>query len=250
MKLETAIQWQNREKLYVSLAEKPGRTGETFYRIMFDFYNIDAEYIACTCNNIDLDLNLARHWCSGVSVTMPFKTQLGDSIDEWADIPGIANTIKIDKKLLRAYNCDLMGMRDLLTEQIRGKSVVILGDGAMAQNMFTVCEGIATVKQYSKQLGNWDERHQSCDVLVNATSVGMSLGSCPVNDLTGVDLVVDCVIGPTQLIKMAKENNCKCVSGSALYVAQFKHQFKVYTGITVDDFVVEQVAKQVFTYDY
>jgi shikimate 5-dehydrogenase len=59
-------------------------------------------------------------------------------------------------------------------------------------------------------------------------------------------LVVDCVIGPTKLIDLARRGNKQTITGAEIYVAQFKHQFKIYTGQEPDTVVVEQVAKDVF----
>jgi shikimate dehydrogenase len=59
-------------------------------------------------------------------------------------------------------------------------------------------------------------------------------------------MVVDCVIGPTKLINLAKQQNKKTITGAEIYVAQFKHQFKIYTGQEPDATVVEQIAKELF----
>jgi shikimate 5-dehydrogenase len=74
MNLSDAVNEQTRQKLFVSLAGKPGTTGTTFYNKLFDYHNIDAEYVACSCVDLAQDIDLARNTCSGISVTMPFKS--------------------------------------------------------------------------------------------------------------------------------------------------------------------------------
>ena len=51
MNLQQAIEWQSKNKLFVSLAARPGKTGETFYNTLFAYHGIDAEYVACVCTD-------------------------------------------------------------------------------------------------------------------------------------------------------------------------------------------------------
>jgi shikimate 5-dehydrogenase len=249
MKLSDAVNEQTRQKLFVSLASKPGTTGTTFYNRLFDYHDIDAEYVACSCVDLAQDINLARETCSGVSITMPFKIDVGDYIDDWACDPGPVNTIKVEKSNLIAYNCDLLGLNDTIGQLIKNKSVVILGDGAMSQNVIDLCEDHNSgFKQFSRKLGNWELRHQPCDVLINCTNLGMSAKDCPVESVEFARSVVDCVIGPTKLFNMAKKAGCHTVSGAEIYLAQFKHQFKIYTDMDADPKVVNDIAKKVFNY--
>lgn len=249
MNLNDAINQQNKQKLIVSLASKPGTTGTTFYNKLFDYHNIDAEYVACTCIDLEEDIELARETCTGVSVTMPFKLEVADYVDEWACIPGPVNTLKIEQHNLIAYNCDLIGLEENIAELIRNKSVIILGDGAMSENVITLCnEYNAEYQQFSRKLGNWSQRHKSSDVLINCTSVGMSIKDCPMDTVDQVSAVVDCVIGSTKLFNMAKQAGLKTVSGAEIYLSQFKHQFKIYTDLLPDEDVLKELAKKVFPY--
>ena len=249
MNLSDAVNEQTRQKLFVSLAGKPGTTGTTFYNKLFDYHNIDAEYVACSCVDLAQDIDLARNTCSGISVTMPFKIEVNEYIDDWICEPGPVNTIKVEQGLLLGYNCDLLGLDDSIRDLIDNKSVVILGDGAMSKNVIDLCKKYnAGFKQFSRELGNWDLRHQTCDVLVNCTSIGMSVSDCPVESIDFAKAVVDCVIGRTKLFSTAKQAGILIVSGAEIYLSQFKHQFKVYTGIDADQDEVDHLAKKVFSY--
>jgi shikimate 5-dehydrogenase len=240
MNIQHAIKQQTKNKLFVSLAVRPGRTGETFYNALFKNHNIDAEYVACECIDLTNDITIARDACAGISVTMPYKTQLIPYIDNWQCDVGIANTIKVEHGVLVAYNSDLSGLRDTLTDRLTGKTITLLGDGAMAQNIIKIAN-TATIKQYSRRLNNWDDRHSVSDILINTTSIGMNIDESPVNEVNA-DLVIDCVIGKTKLIKMSTNY----ISGAEIYLAQFKHQFEIYTDVQPNADSIATVAKELF----
>ena len=240
MNIQQAIKQQTKNKLFVSLALKPGRTGETFYNALFKYHNIDAEYVACECIDLKHDITIAKDICAGISITMPYKTQLIPYIDIWQCDVGITNTIKIENGNLVAYNSDLNGLRDILTNRLDGKTIALLGDGAMAQNIIKLADN-ATINQYSRQLGNWDDRHGAADILINATSIGMNIDESPI-DKINADLVIDCVIGKTKLSTMSTNY----ISGANIYIAQFNYQFEIYTGIQPNADVVATIAKGIF----
>lgn len=249
MNLNDAINQQSKQKLIVSLASRPGTTGTTFYNKLFNYHGIDAEYVACTCIDFREDIELARETCAGVSITMPFKLEVADYIDEWGCEPGPVNTLKIEQYNLIAYNCDLLGLEENIADLIDNKSIVILGDGAMSENVISLCDDYnASYQQFSRKLGNWDHRHVSADVLINCTSVGMSIKDCPVDTVDQVSTVIDCVIGSTKLFNMAKQSGLNAVSGAEIYLSQFKHQFKIYTDQTPDERTVKELTKKVFPY--
>ena len=248
MNIQQAIDWQKKARLFVSLAARPGRTGETFYNTLFQYHGINAEYVACECKDLAVDMDFARKYCAGVSVTMPFKIEVGQFVDAWECRPGPVNTIKVKQGRFIAYNCDYRGLEDTITD-VKGKTITILGDGAMAENVKLLAEYKgANVNQYSRRAGNWDQRHQASDIVVNCTSIGMGTEESPLDHVNDVSTVVDCVIGNTALLKMARNSGHKAISGAEIYIAQFKHQFKVYTGMDADAAVVSRVAKEFFSY--
>lgn len=240
MILSQAINQQTKNKLFVSFATKPGKTGETFYNTLFNYHNIDAEYVACECTDLKQDITIAKDTCAGISVTMPYKTQLIPYIDNWQCDVGIANTIKIEQGNLIAYNSDLLGLRDILTSRLDGKTITLLGSGAMAQNIIKLANN-ATINQYSRHLNNWDDRHSVSDILINATSIGMNIDESPVDEVNA-DLVIDCVIGKTKLTTMSTNY----ISGAEIYLAQFKYQFEIYTGIQPNTDIIATIAQELF----
>lgn len=245
MKLADAIADKQKSKLFVSLSARPGKTGETFYNELFRYHGIDAEYRACECRDLQADIALVREHCAGASISMPFKKQVEKYIDmSWASFTPI-NTVVNDNKFLRGYNCDYMGLKDLLEKRVDKKRVVVLGDGAMSDNINKLCINSKSFTLASRRKNTWDQRHDVCDVLVNATSIGMNANESPVNSISA-SLVVDCVIGDTELIRSAHTAGKAYITGAEIYLAQLRYQFKAYTGIDPDSEIVKLVAKKVF----
>jgi len=244
MNLQNAIDWQTKIKLFASLAARPGKTGETFYNTLFKYHRINAEYVACVCTDLAQDMKLVRAYCAGASITMPFKREVAQYTD--SKITGPINTVLNTDSVLTGYNCDLLGLTDVVTQDFKGLHVVILGDGAMSENVQVLCKD-ATVTQVTRRKDNWQLRNSQCDVLINTTSIGMNSDDSPV-DYINANIVVDCVIGDTALTRKARAVGAQVVTGAEIYLAQFKHQFKIYTGIEPDPAVTDEIAKRVFAY--
>lgn len=234
MDLQTAINNRTKDQLFVSLALKPGTTGTRVYTKIFDKYNINAEYVACECTDLARDMELVRQHCAGASITMPYKQQVSKFIDVNYSPYTPVNTIVNTNGFLAGYNCDLLGMKDLLESRVTGKQVNILGSGAMSQNAQMVCKSNAEFhKVYSRKHGNWIMRNTTYDVLINTTSIGMNPNDCPVDEIRA-GLVVDCVVGQTALVKKAFMLGKEVITGYDIYLAQLQHQARLYTGITVE----------------
>ena len=248
MNLEQAIANKKREKLFVSLALRPGRTGTRFYTRLFLHHEIDAEYVACECTDIKKDIELAKQHCAGISITMPYKTQVSEFVDFWHDSKGITNTLHLQLGVVTAYNCDQSALRTCVNFSKSQMSINLLGMGAMSQNFRNIAPKGSIIRQFDR--ANWMYRVQPCDMLVNATSIGMNPEESPVADVHNAHAVVDVVQGPTRLKKIARAAGVPLVTGEQLYIEQFMQQFKVYTGSTPDSEVVKQVAQEVFDYDF
>ena len=240
MNVWDAIDNRTKENLYVSLAAKPGTTGTKFYTEFFNYYNVDAEYVACTCVDLAGDMKLVREHCSGASITMPYKREVANYID-WNRSPTSAvNTVVNKETILTGFKCDYLGLSEVLKEHIEGKKIVLLGNGAMADNVLALSDNVLQVSR-----SNWDQRNTPCDVLINTTSIGLGTDDSPV-DNTQADLVVDCVIGNTKLISLAQQNGVNVITGADIYVAQFMYQFNLYTGIYPSADMIKQVKEKVF----
>ena len=248
MNLEQAIQNKTKKQLFVSLALKPGRTGTRFYTRLFEHHDIYAEYVACQCTDIKKDIELAKQHCAGISITMPYKTQVTEFVDFWHGSRGITNTLHLQLGVVTAYNCDESALRTCIEFNKPHMSINLLGMGAMSQNFRNIAPEDSIIRQFNRS--NWMYRVQPCDMLVNATNIGMDPAESPVSDVLNTHCVVDVVQGPTLLKKIARAAGKSLITGEQLYIEQFKQQFKIYTGTDPDMNIVNQVAQEVFDYDF
>jgi shikimate dehydrogenase len=206
----------------------------------------------------------------GFNVTIPHKVSvipLLDSLDLLAEKIGAVNTVVNDGGALIGYNTDAEGfLRALLDKGIRpaGKNIVILGAGGASRAISFVLAGkgarltvlnrrleldwaedIARLirKELGKEVkvGELNPRTLSpalakADILVNATSVGMSPASrsspVPARFLKRRLIVFDIVYNPleTRLLKEAKAAGAKVIGGVDMLAWQGALAFEKWTG--------------------
>jgi shikimate dehydrogenase len=76
----------------------------------------------------------------GLSLTMPLKRAvmpLVDSVDEWAQLAGAANTVLLDGQRRTGYNTDVPGAVSAVGERVHDpvRSAVVIGGGATAASV-------------------------------------------------------------------------------------------------------------------
>ncbi len=206
----------------------------------------------------------------GLNVTIPHKVAvmpLLDELDPLAKKIGAVNTIVNDGGRLRGYNTDADGFLQALLEreiEPKGKSVVILGAGGAARAIsFILAErGARLAILNRKQELDWavelaqrisaefkegvdalelNEENMAgvlgeADILVNATSVGMS----PDSDRTPVPakllrpglVVFDIVYNSvrTRLLQEAGQVGARTIGGLEMLVWQGALAFRKWTG--------------------
>lgn len=206
----------------------------------------------------------------GLNVTMPHKvsvTEYLDELDTLAEKIGAVNTIVNHDGKLKGYNTDAAGSIHALKAngiKTEGKRVVLLGAGGAARAIaFALADSKAkvTILNRKKEL-NWaielaarvgrayqielpvlelnkknlEKVLAGADILVNATSVGMSPftdGSPTAADLLPPGLAVfDIVYNPveTMLLKEAKQAGAHIISGLDMLVGQGAVSFELWTG--------------------
>lgn len=225
----------------------------------------------------------------GFNITMPCKTAVCAYMDELspaAKLIGACNTVVItDEGKMIGNNTDGIGFVSNLREHgidVRGKKLVVLGAGgaATAISVQTALDGAAQISIFNRQ----DEFYANgahtvetlrthvpdcaaslcdladsaalaaavaeCDILVNATKVGMK----PLDDQTLIDpkllrhdlVVTDTVYNPkeTLLIQQAKAAGCKAtVGGIGMLLWQGVAAFKLFTG---KDMPAQEVLEKFF----
>jgi len=205
----------------------------------------------------------------GLNITIPHKVaviQFLDELDPLADKIGAVNTIVNNDGVLTGYNTDATGFLQALLErgiEPRGKSVVILGAGGASRaisfilaergsslvilnrtrNKAKICadriseifQSEATALKLNRE--NLAAALSQADILINATSVGMSpnINETPVtSNLLKPSLVVfDIVYNPikTRLQREAEAAGATVISGLDMLVWQGALAFEKWTGL-------------------
>ncbi|MGE5196461.1 MAG: shikimate dehydrogenase [Anaerolineae bacterium] len=192
----------------------------------------------------------------GLSVTMPLKAALMPYLDETEEELYTAfNTVVCQEERFRGFNTDGRGATDILKKRLclKGRKILILGAGATAAAMAieAIKEEADVVlinrtseksKHLAHRIGCSAEEMSKArklfvkgyDVLINATSVGMT----PNDDQIPIDpswlkegtVVLDAVYAPrvTKLLKAAEEKGCHTIGGAELFAAQAVRQFELW----------------------
>jgi shikimate dehydrogenase len=207
----------------------------------------------------------------GLNVTIPHKVAIIpflDKLDRLVQKIGAVNTVVNDEGILTGYNTDATGFLQALLEkgvEPRGKNTVIVGAGGAsraisfvlaergsnlvilnrlleldwAQQLASKISQIFTKEVEALELNeeNLAEVLDEADILVNATSVGMSPNIdetlVPFNLLKPGLVVFDVVYNPikTRLLKEAEQAGAKTISGIDMLVWQGALAFEKWTGL-------------------
>jgi shikimate dehydrogenase len=195
----------------------------------------------------------------GASITMPHKTKAIkyiDRIDPLAEEIGAVNTIVNDGGVLTGFNTDCGGALQALEEvtTLGGKKAVLIGSGGTASAIAvglkkngaklvvlnrTEDKARKLAKKVNAEGFSGLERLEeisSADILINATSVGMSPKAgqsiIPKDLLHNGLIVFDTVYNPreTKLLAEARERGCAIVYGYKMLLYQAAMQFELFTG--------------------
>jgi 3-dehydroquinate dehydratase/shikimate dehydrogenase len=230
--------------------------GYILHNLCFREHRMNAVYLNFLVSDIGEFVSAFRDLLAGFSVTMPHKKEIMkylDAVDEDARRVGAVNTVAVKDGKLSGFNTDIDGAVEAVEEKTRldGKKVLMIGAGGVARaigygvlkkgaklsivnrteekgRMLAADLGCAFLRMEDVQ---WD----AVEILINATSIGMSpdIGQCPVDGDVLKDMVVfDTVYNPglTRLLKIAAENGCDTVSGVEMFVNQAARQFLLWTG--------------------
>lgn len=225
----------------------------------------------------------------GFNVTMPDKTAVAglmDAISPAAKLIGACNTVTVsDDGKLTGHNTDGIGFVQNLREhgvEVQGKRLVVLGAGGAAtaicvQAALDGAQEIAIFNRADEFYANGEKTAQkltqavpsckvsihpledeaalesavnSCELLVNATKVGMK----PLDGQTLIDekllrkslIVADTVYNPrkTLLIEQAEQAGCTAIGGIGMLLWQGVAAFKLFTG---KDMPAQEVLEKFFS---
>lgn len=227
----------------------------------------------------------------GFNITMPCKTAVAGLVDELspaAKLIGACNTVTVSEDgKLTGHNTDGIGFVRNLHEhgvEVKGKKLVVLGAGGAATAICVqaALDGAAEIAIFNRGQGDFFPNGQrtveklaqavpgckasitpledkdalaaavhNCDILVNATKVGMKPldGESLIDPaLFRADLVVaDTVYNPreTRMIQEAKAAGCKtAVGGIGMLLWQGVAAYKLFTG---KDMPAQEVLEKFFS---
>ena len=240
------------------------------HNAMFRRYGMRARYHAYSVKNVKDALKILQNpELSGANITMPFKESVvyylhglkGD-----ASKIRVVNTIVKQGSQLVGYNTDGIGALRALSRftKIVGQKILILGGGGAAKaigyvlsrfgNVLLMDRKISRVRElqslnlHAKLLTpkNLKGAMEKCDILINATPVGMKGDDTPVPaHLLHEDmLVMDIVYNPvnTKLLKDSRVRGCITVDGLWMLAEQAAESFKLWTGRDGDAEYMREVA--------
>jgi shikimate dehydrogenase len=224
---------------------------------------INAAYLAFeVCDIRDALYAIRGLGIRGVSITIPFKTSvmpLLDELDTLAEKIGSVNTIVNRGGKLIGHNTDHFGALKALEEKVNlsRKKVLLLGAGGAARAIAyglkerecevtifnrslergaTLAKELGYPYQSLLALSDKDWSTQDADVLINATSVGMTPhegeSPFPKRLLRKGMVVMDIVYRPlrTRLLREAEEQGCKTIDGLEMLAYQGAAQLEIWIG--------------------
>jgi 3-dehydroquinate dehydratase/shikimate dehydrogenase len=245
-----------RTRLFGVLAHPVGHSlSPRLHNAAFRALAIDACYLPFEARTVAEFLPLIRDLrIAGLSVTLPHKEAIVphlDRLDDTARAIGAVNTVVKTWDRLEGHNTDVEAaiapLRPLLP--LRGARVAILGAGGAARAiawglkrevaevvLFNRTPGRATALAADLGVGAlpWGRlRRHRCDLLINATPVGMTpdiaatpvpAGWCP------APVVYDIVYNPpvTRFLREAAERGARAIGGVEMFVGQAEAQFRLF----------------------
>jgi len=224
---------------------------------------------------------------TGLNVTIPHKVSVIpylDKLDPLAKKIGAVNTIVNNNKVLTGYNTDASGFLQALLDkgvEPAGKNVAILGAGGVSRAIsFSLADRGANLAILNRKLElDWAEKlakeisdafkkevpalelnennltanMEKTDILVNATSVGMTPNNnetpVPVRLLRPGLVIFDAVYNPiqTRLRREAETAGAETISGIDMLVWQGALAFEKWTGLKAPVELMKKEAIEVLT---
>lgn len=245
----------------ISIAERPGNFGKIIFNASFKALGLDFIYQPLKVTKLELPKiidKIRKENIRGCGVSMPHKIaamQYLDKIDDTAKKIGAINTIVNNRGVLSGYNTDFKGAQRALKEyyDVAGKKVLIIGAGGVARAIIMALKegraskiyitnrdensGKRVAKEFNLEYYSYHRKTDlKVDLLVNATSVGMSpLEKEMIIDekfLTNYQAIMDVIINPSETLLMSKAKKLGkvVIPGYKMALYQAAAQFELYTG--------------------
>jgi len=209
---------------------------------------------------------------SGVNITVPFKKEIIEFLDQVkgdAQTAQSVNTLVKEGNKVCGYNTDVEGFRDSLLDDLiefKDKKIFILGAGGVASSILEAFVDTANkiyisnrTKKKAKELKkigdlsldllnknkniieviDWGKIPEICDIVVNTTSVGLIKDENFNLDFSKYEkrkniLFYDLIYNPkeTSFLKDARLRGNKTMNGKMMFLYQAMYSFQKWTGVT------------------
>lgn len=219
----------------------------------------DYDYALYECTPEGLEKFVRGGALDGFNVTIPYKIAVMpfcDALSDTACAIGSVNTVvRRPDGTIFGDNTDAFGFEALVRSSsvdVVGKRAVVLGSGGASRTVCAVLAamGAGDVRVLSRGgKGAYGDLapYADCEILVNATPVGMF----PDNGVSAVSLdafprceaVFDLVYNParTALMLQAEARGIPCAGGLKMLVAQAKRSAELFTDCAIADAKIERV---------
>lgn len=215
----------------------------------------------------------------GINITIPHKESVVpylDHCDPLARNIGAVNTVVFVEGKTYGYNTDapgfLLALRQEWNFSVANKSVAIIGAGgtaralavamahggvkrlgvanrtmANAQQVVSLASSRCEAKSYLLNSVEMRTFFSQCDLVINTTSVGMTLGESPVEDFSWIRpsvRVVDVIYSPvkTTFLAEAEARGAEILNGAGMLAGQGLLAFELFTGTPVEyGFMKQQI---------
>lgn len=221
---------------YAIIGEK---LGHSFSREIYEpYFNMD--YSVQELKPEEVDAFMKAKDFKGINVTIPYKQTVIPYLDEISDVAkkiGAVNVIVNVGGKLKGYNTDFSGLKanvEYLGIDLKGKEVLILGDGGTSKNAYAVAEacGAKSINKVSLEKKNdtitYEEAktRKGTQVIINTTPVGMypKIEGCIIDldDFPNLEGLFDAVYNPlcSRLVIEARKRGIKASGGLYMLVSQ------------------------------
>ena len=208
----------------------------------------------------------------GLSVTMPHKEDVAALVDELdaaaAALRSVNTVVPIGDGRLKGYSTDGAGFLASLAAhgvEVEGKRVCVLGGGGAARAIVDALAragavGVTVVNRSQERAAaaaalaegvgvvGQPDAIADCDILVNATSIGMGSTELPCDPqmLHDGQVVADIIYHPrsTALLAAARDRGARTVEGLGMLVHQAVVQQQLWTGRSADPAVMWAAAER------
>lgn len=251
-------------RLCMSLAARPGNFGTRFHNRLYEMLGLDFVYKAFATRDLAGAVHGIRALdIRGCAISMPFKEAviaLLDGLAPSAAAIDSVNTIVNGDGVLTGHNTDYAAVARLIADIDPATPFVLRGSGGMAKAVVAALRDAGfrdgTIVARNADAGaalaglygfRWQVELDAvpetgrAPLLVNVTPIGMAGGdpdalAFPQALIAASSVVVDVVQYPpeTPLLRVARAEGKRIVTGAEIATLQALDQFVLYTGVTPD----------------